>query len=139
MPARYVIHTAGPVYRNGKHGEALELRLCYQNSLTLAVENQCSSVAFPLISSGIYGYPKAEALQVASASIRDFLKGNKIDAYLTVFDKEAFRVSKRLLDAVQSYIDERYVDAEECAEYSLLPGPRQVAMESKRVHGRAGV
>jgi O-acetyl-ADP-ribose deacetylase (regulator of RNase III) len=79
LPAKYVIHTAGPVYRDGKHGEEELLRACYQNSLRLAAENACASVAFPLISSGIYGYPKDDALRVATDAIRDFLLDCKED------------------------------------------------------------
>ena len=73
LPAKFVIHTAGPVYRDGKHEEEKLLREAYTNSLKCAVENKCESIAFPLISSGIYGYPKADALRVATAAIRDFI------------------------------------------------------------------
>ncbi|HEX7102095.1 MAG TPA: macro domain-containing protein [Nitrolancea sp.] len=110
LPARYIIHTAGPVYRDGNHGEEEQLRACYLNSLKRAVENQCESIAFPLISSGIYGYPKDEALRVATAAIRDFLGTHDIDVYLVVFDKAAFSISEKLLGEVASYIDEHYVE-----------------------------
>jgi O-acetyl-ADP-ribose deacetylase len=87
LPAKFVIHTAGPVYRDGKHGEERLLRDAYANSLKLAVEKGCRSVAFPLISSGIYGYPKEEALSVADSAIREFIDGpgRDIDVYLAVF------------------------------------------------------
>ena len=74
LPAKYVIHTAGPVYRDGKSGEEAALRNCYINSLKLAAENNCKSVVFPLISSGIYGYPKNEARRAAEEAIEDFLR-----------------------------------------------------------------
>ncbi len=106
LPGKYIIHTAGPVYRDGKAGEAEQLRSCYLNSLKLAVENKCESIAFPLISSGIYGYPKEEAFHVASNAIGDFLADHDINVFLTVFDKAAFRVSEELLGKVESYIDE---------------------------------
>lgn len=111
LPAKFIIHTAGPVYHDGKHGEEELLRSCYLNSLKRAVENKCSSVAFPLISSGIYGYPKAEALRVASEAIREFLNDSKadIDITLVVFDKSALAVSRQLLGEIRSYIDENYV------------------------------
>jgi O-acetyl-ADP-ribose deacetylase (regulator of RNase III) len=97
LPAKYVIHAAGPVYRDGKHGEEQMLRDAYLNSLRLATDNKCESVAFPLISSGIYGYPKAEALAVATAAIRDFIADHDIDVSLVVFNKAAFTVSEKQL------------------------------------------
>ncbi|MUG70596.1 macro domain-containing protein [Paenibacillus validus] len=108
--AKYVIHTAGPVYSDGKHGEEGLLRSCYTNSLKLAVENSCESIAFPLISSGIYGYPKAEALRVATSAIQDFLADHDIEVSLVMFDKAAFDVSKKLLGEVKAFIDENYVE-----------------------------
>ncbi|MDR2295275.1 MAG: macro domain-containing protein [Clostridiales Family XIII bacterium] len=102
LPARYIIHTAGPVYRGGAHGEAAQLRACYLNSLERAAEKNCESVAFPLISSGIYGYPKAEALRVAVTAVRDFLDGRErdLDVYLAVFDTEALALGEGLIDEI---------------------------------------
>lgn len=88
LPAKFVIHTAGPVYKNRSPEESERLlRSAYMESLRLAVENKCESIAFPLISSGIYGYPKAEALQVATSAIRDFLNEYDIDVSLVLFEK----------------------------------------------------
>jgi O-acetyl-ADP-ribose deacetylase (regulator of RNase III) len=109
LPAKYIIHTAGPVYFEGRHGEKELLHSCYINSLNLAVKSGCKSVAFPLISSGIYGYPKAEALRVATGAIRSFLADNEIDVTLVVFDKDSFEVSEDLLGKVEAYIDENYI------------------------------
>jgi len=92
LPAKFVIHTAGPVYHDGKHGEEQLLRDSYTNSLKRAVENGCKSVAFPLISSGIYGYPKEEALSVATSAIREFIADRDIDVYLAVFGRLAHLV-----------------------------------------------
>lgn len=111
LPARFVIHTAGPVYRGGQQGEEAQLRACYRNSLHRAVEHHCKSIAFPLISSGIYGYPKDQALQIATEEIRAFLQTHDLEVYLAVFDNEAFKASQQLLGAVASYIDEHYVEA----------------------------
>lgn len=87
LPVKYIIHTAGPVYYDGKHGEAQLLRTCYLNSLKLAVHKNCKTVAFPLISSGIYGYPKEEAMEIATASISDFLTDNAgLSVYLVTFE-----------------------------------------------------
>ena len=113
LPAKYIIHTAGPVYIDGKHGEEALLRSCYTNSLELAVKHDCESIAFPLISSGIYGYPKAGALRAATAAILDFIGKNDIDVSLVVFDKEALAVSEKLIGAIDSYIDEHYVEEKE--------------------------
>jgi len=87
LPAKYVIHTAGPVYHDGKHDEEALLRSCYTNSLDLAQKNGCKSIAFPLISSGIYGYPKDEALAVATSAIVAWLLKNDMDVSLILFDK----------------------------------------------------
>jgi O-acetyl-ADP-ribose deacetylase (regulator of RNase III) len=120
LPASYIIHAAGPVYRDGKHGEDALLRTCYINSLNLAMKHDCESIAFPLISSGIYGYPKAEALGIATAAIRDFISEHDIDVSLVVFDKAAFTVSEELLGAVESYINEHYVEEHRQRRRSLL-------------------
>jgi len=109
LAAKYIIHTAGPVYSDGKHGEEKLLSSCYTNSLKRAMENGCTSVAFPLISSGIYGYPKVEALHVATGAIQAFLENHDINVSLVVFDKAAFDVSEKLLGEVASYINEHYV------------------------------
>lgn len=111
LPAQYVIHAVGPIYSewSAEQSEKL-LYAAYVNSLRIAADNDCESIAFPLISSGIYGYPKDEALQVATAAIQDFLSDYDMDVYLAVFDKEAFVVSERLMGEVDSYIDEHYVD-----------------------------
>lgn len=97
LPARFIIHTAGPVYRGGNHGEEELLRSCYLNSLKRAVERQCKSIAFPLISSGIYGYPKEEALKVAIRAILDFLGEHDLDVRLVVLDKDVHAFGERLL------------------------------------------
>ncbi len=97
LPAKYVIHTAGPVYHDGRRGEAELLRSCYTNSLMLAQQNGCRSIAFPLISGGIYGYPKDEALAVAISAISDFLVNNGMAVYLVVFDNETLTLSRKLM------------------------------------------
>lgn len=131
LPAKFIIHTAGPIYRDGERGEEGLLRLCYMNSLKCAVENGCVSVAFPLISSGIYGYPKAEALRVANGAIRDFLNGSRTDMEITlvVFDKASFAVSRQLLGEIRSYIDENYVgDYADCRRNRQLLNVERAAL-----------
>ena len=73
LPAKFVIHTVGPVYRDGQHGEPEKLAACYRNSLALAAENGCKSIAFPCIATGIYGYPKEEAAKIAVREVGDYL------------------------------------------------------------------
>ncbi|MCG1024507.1 macro domain-containing protein [Dehalobacter sp.] len=131
LDAKFVIHTAGPVYRDGKHGEEELLRSCYTNSLKRALENGCVSVAFPLISSGIYGYPKVEALHMATAAIQDFLNSQDMEVSLVVFDKAAVELSEKLLGEVASYIDEHYVEAHRDPRRELLDVERKVLDEAE--------
>ncbi len=129
LSARYVIHAVGPVYHFWNRKSCRELlALAYQSALKLAAENGCESIAFPLISSGIYGYPKEKALMVARQSIEQFLKTHDMDVYLAVLDPAAFQVSKALLSRVESYIDEHYVKAHTFAR-GRAPGPKAAAME----------
>lgn len=110
LPCQYVIHTVGPKWRGGNSGERELLESCYRKSLELAYENKCETVAFPLISSGAYGYPKEEALQVAVNEIGKFLLGHDMLVYIVVFDKDCFQVSKKLIADITEYIDEFYVE-----------------------------
>lgn len=113
LPAEYIIHTAGPVWQGGGSGEEELLYSSYASSLRLAAEKGCESIAFPLISSGIYGYPKKEALRIAKKAILDFLEEREMQVYLTIFDKEALEIGKSLEDSIRSYIDDRYVEIAE--------------------------
>lgn len=110
LPARYIIHAVGPVWHGGAQGEDALLRSCYRNALELAKEHGLTSIAFPLISSGIFGYPKEDALQVAVSEIKSFLYDNEMDVYLVVFDKQAFDISQNRYNSIQSYISEHYVE-----------------------------
>ena len=110
LPCKYVIHTVGPKWKGGNSGERDLLESCYRESLKLAFDNKCEIVAFPLISSGVYGYPKEEALQVAVNEIGKFLLGHDMLVYIVVFDKDCFQVSKELIADITEYIDEYYVE-----------------------------
>ncbi len=116
LPAKYVIHTVGPIYDDGTHGEKALLESCYRESLSLAKEHQCETVAFPLVSSGVYGYPKDQALKVAIDVISDFLLENEMAVYIVIFDKTAYKISEKLFSDIAEYIDDNYVD--EHTDYS---------------------
>lgn len=121
LPAKYVIHAAGPAYHPSDRERCRKLiRSAYTESLKLAMKHRCQSIAFPLISSGIYGYPKAEALEVAKEAIEAFLDEHDMEVYLAVFDKSAFVLSRALLGGVESYIDQHYVDAHQPKGRNLL-------------------
>jgi len=98
LPAKQIIHTVGPVWQGGHQHEAELLSSCYKESLKLAMEHGCRSIAFPVISSGIFGYPKREALQVAITTIQTFLETHEMDVYITIFDEEMARISKEPLN-----------------------------------------
>lgn len=87
LPCKYVIHTVGPIWRGGEHGEKELLESCYRESLRLANEYGCESVAFPMISTGIYGYPKEQGLKVATDIIREFLSENDMKIYIVIYDR----------------------------------------------------
>ncbi len=114
LPCKYVIHTVGPVYKDGHHGEEALLESCYRRSLAIAKEKKLESIAFPLISSGVYGYPKAEALKVATRVIVDFLLENEMKVFLVIFDKAAYKISEALFSDIEAYIDDNYVDEHLC-------------------------
>lgn len=111
LPCRYVIHTVGPVWRDGQHGEKDLLASCYQTSLELAKAYRCKTVAFPLISTGVYGYPKSQALRVAIDTISDFLLNNDMTVIVVIFDKQSLEISESLFFDISQYIDDVYVDA----------------------------
>jgi O-acetyl-ADP-ribose deacetylase (regulator of RNase III) len=110
LPARHVIHTVGPVWQGGGQNEESLLSSCYTNSLKLALEHGLGSIAFPLISSGIFGYPKDEALRVAVSAIGSFLLEHEMTVYLVVFDRTAYVLSDKLFKSIEAYIDDNYVE-----------------------------
>ena len=110
LPCKYVIHAVGPRWYDGRHSERERLISCYRTSLMLAKEYGCESVAFPLISSGIFGYPKDQALKVAIDTISSFLLENEMTVYIVIFDRKAYQISGKLFADIAAYIDDRYVD-----------------------------
>lgn len=113
LPARYVIHTVGPIWHGGNRGEREQLAACYRNSLALAHAYQLESVAFPLISAGAYGYPQDQAMAVAVETITQFLLEHDMMVYLVVFGPAAFMTGKKLFRDVRAYIDDVYVERHE--------------------------
>lgn len=110
LPAKFVIHTVGPIWRGGSHGERDLLASAYRSSLELALANRCETVAFPLLSSGVYSYPKDQALKVAVDTIGDFLLAHDMTVYLVIFDRDAYAISSKLFADITAYIDDCYVD-----------------------------
>ena len=110
LPCRYVIHTVGPVWQGGGCGEREKLISCYKRSLELAKSKRCETVAFPLISSGVYGYPKDEALNVAVGAVSEFLADNDMTVYIVIFDRAAYQIGEKLFKDIKEYIDDRYAD-----------------------------
>ena len=111
LSAKFVIHTVGPIWRDGNHGERELLVSAYRSSLELALINRCETVAFPLISSGVYGYPKDQALKVAVDTIGEFLLSHDMTVYLVIFDRAAYTIGGKLFADIAAYIDDRYVEA----------------------------
>lgn len=120
LNAKHIIHTVGPVWIDGNHSERDTLRACYGNSLSLAAELKAVSIAFPLIATGVYGFPKDEALNIALAEIGKFLLTHDLQIILVVFDRKAFELSGQLVDQIDEYIDEHGVGLARKAEYDDL-------------------
>lgn len=127
LDAKYIIHTVGPAWIDGNSGETEILHLCYRNSLELAAKLSCESIAFPLIATGVYGFPKDKALQIALYEINAFLLTHEMEVIIVVFDKMAFELSERLVGKIDEYIDEHGVGIAKEAEY----GSRKAEVESR--------
>ena len=119
LNAKYIIHTVGPVWEDGDHHEFDILESCYRKSLQKAVELECESIAFPLISTGVYGFPKDKALQIAVSVFSKFLLENDMQIILVVFDKKSFQLSGQIVGEIDSYIDANYVRDSHKREYPV--------------------
>ena len=108
LPCKYVIHTVGPCYKDGNHGEEVFLRSCYREALKLGVANKCKRIAFPLIASGTFGFPKDKVLKIAVDEISNFLFDNEMLVYIVVYDKASYSISEKLFADIVDYIDDNY-------------------------------
>ncbi len=117
LNAKYIIHTVGPAWMDGSHGEREILHSCYEKSLVLADALKCKSIAFPLIATGVYGFPKDEALNIALAEIGKFLLTHEMKVILVVFDRKALELSEKLVGGIEQYIDEHAAHELREAEY----------------------
>ncbi|NMA07409.1 MAG: macro domain-containing protein, partial [Ruminococcaceae bacterium] len=130
LPAKYIIHTAGPIYNSSEKEKCRKLlKNSYENSLKLAFENSCESIAFPLISSGIYGYPKDEALAIATNAITGFLEKHDMDVVLVIFDGKSFEISKELKKKIDRYLDEHFA-SDDKAKSRFLESARRTKQKS---------
>ena len=133
LPCKYVIHAVGPIWKDGEHGEEELLRSAYNESLAIALEKECESIAFPLISAGAYGYPKDKAMKVALNCFSEFLLEHDMLIYLVIFDKESTTLGEKLFPNIAKYIDDNYIGIkrvmaekrrrEEFEDYSNLSVP----------------
>ena len=142
LPAKYVIHTVGPIWHGGDHGEPELLAACYRNCLNLARKLRCESVAFPMISTGVYGYPKELALPIATQVITEFLMENEMQVYLVVFGADTLAISMKLFHDVKQYIDQNYVDARNdrrrgCQREALWHSDKEKAFEYNQMLGES--
>ena len=131
LPAKYVIHTVGPVWQGGGNGEKELLRSCYRRSLELAAEYGCETVAFPLISAGVFGYPKDQALRVAADAITEFLLDHDMTVYLVIYNRNAYLIGRKLYADIKSYIDDAY------AEQHHVGGRRKYRLELENLSAGA--
>ena len=130
LQAKYIVHAVSPLFIDGQHGEEEKLRSCYKKSLALAAEYGASSIAFPLISTGGFGYPREEGFRIAVDEISAFLMTHEMLIYLVVFDQKMTNLGSQLFEGLDAYIDQNYVEEKQIEEYDLygdlpvLSGPR---------------
>ena len=117
LDAKYIIHASGPVWKDGRSNELAILRQCYDKALHMAVENNCKSIAFPLLATGTYRFPEEIGVAIAVEAFTEFLKEYEIEIFLVVFGSDAVRVSGTLVDKVTEFIDDDYVAVANATEY----------------------
>lgn len=135
LPAKYIIHAVSPLYIDGESGEEEKLRSCYKKSLELAAEHHCESIAFPLISTGSFGYPKEEGMRIALDEINGFLLQHDMLVYLVVFDEDSTRLGRNLYPTLEAYIDRHYVEEkqeEKCCCRVPAPEPERMTASASK-------
>ena len=133
LPAKHVIHAVSPVWQGGDKGEEELLRRCYDKALAMAARHRCGSIAFPLLGSGNYGFPKDRALKAAVAAISEFLMGHEMMVYLVVFSRSAVEISEKLFSCVKSFIDEHYIEEKTLDEYGVSDAGRGRRMQLEQL------
>lgn len=142
LPAKYIIHAVSPFYIDGQSGEEQLLCSCYSKSLQLAYENHCESIAFPLIATGSFGYPKEEGMRIALDEINAFLLGHEMLIYLVVFDTQSTKLGHKLYPDLEAYIDQNYVSDQTEREYgdrSIFLGDECLEEDAGRLAGNLPV
>ena len=134
LDANYIIHTVGPAWIDGAHGERDTLRSCYENALALADSLGCESIAFPLIAAGTYGFPKDEALHIALSEIQRFLLAHEMKVTIVVFDRKAMELSESLVGGIEQFIDDHTARELHAKER----GDNRAGMYRRRKAGRDG-
>lgn len=119
LPAKYIIHTVSPAYRNDLGKQEKKIRMCYRQSLQMAKAHQIRSIAFPVIATGGFGFPKEEGVRIAVDEINSFLSGNDMMIYLVVFGRKTTDIGKTIYPDLEAYIDQNYVEAQYKREYSF--------------------
>ncbi len=133
LPSKYVINTVGPIYSEDNKTQDIELYDCYKKSLDLSKTLNCHSIAFPLISSGVYGYPRDEALSVATQAIKEFLNNHEMMIYLVIFDRESFIISQSKHQDIKSYIDESVVYQQDLEELDFLLDNSKISLRNQSI------
>ena len=136
LPAKYIFHAVCPAWHGGFFGEAKQLAGAYHSALELAAEYHCESVAFPLLSSGNYGYPKEQAFRIAVDTITQYVMDHDLTVYLVLYDRHSLAVSRKLSASVEEYIDDHYV-AQNDESYEFDRWRRESAERRRRLEEEA--
>ncbi len=120
LKAKYIIHAVSPLFKDGSQGEEIKLRACYRNSLAIAAREKLKSIAFPLISTGSFGYPREEGMRIAIDEIHSFLLTHEMMIYLVVFNEKATAMGRSIDPELEAYIDQNYVSEKEEEEYGRV-------------------